>query len=220
MSKQDDGRFTRIDETPVHKAVREVLANCIANADFNFPRGIVIKKDLDSLIIENPGSIITGKAQMLKGGISEPRNKVIIKMFNLIRVGERAGSGVPDIFQVWYDEGWKAPIVEEQYRPDRTILELSFVEREVLPDFLPENEKSGRKSGRKKSDRLKADEMKERKETILQLIRDNCFITINEIVEKLEISRGMVESAIKNLKNEGRLAREGSTKAGKWIVKD
>ena len=62
--------------------------------------------------------------------------------------------------------------------------------------------------------------MKKRKETILQVIRENCFITINEIVEKLGISRGMVESAIKNLKNEGRLAREGSTKAGKWIVKD
>lgn len=47
-----------------------------------------------SLVIENYGSIIIGKAQMLKGGISEPRNKVIMKMFNLIHVGERAGSGV------------------------------------------------------------------------------------------------------------------------------
>ena len=142
--------FTRIDETPVHKAVREALANCIANADFNFPRGIVIKKDMDSLVIENPGSIITGKEQMLKGGISEPRNKVIMKMFNLIRVGERAGSGVPDIFSTWESEGWIEPIIEEQYKPDRTILKLSFMEKEVLPDFLPENKKSGRKSGRKK----------------------------------------------------------------------
>lgn len=121
--------FTRIDETPVHKAVREALANCIANADFHFPRGIVIKKDPDSLVIENPGSIITGKAQMLKGGISEPRNKAIMKMFNLIRVGERAGSGVPDIFSIWDDAGWIEPAVEEQYRPDRTILRLAFVEK-------------------------------------------------------------------------------------------
>ena len=212
--------FTRIDETPVHKAVREALANCIANADFNFPRGIVIKKELDSLVIENPGSIITGKAQMLKGGISEPRNKAIMKMFNLIRVGERAGSGVPDIFHVWEDEGWMTPIVEEQYKPDRTILRLSFTEKEVLPDFLPEKEKHGRKSGRKKNERLKADEIKKRKETILQLIRENSSITINEIVEKLEISRGMAESTIRNLKSEGKLVREGSTKAGKWIIKD
>ena len=121
--------ITRIDETPVHKAIREALANCIANADFNFPRGIVILKNPDSIIIENPGSIITGKAQMLKGGISEPRNKTVMKMFNLIRVGERAGSGVPEIFSVWDSEGWINPIVEELYHPDRTILRLSFEDK-------------------------------------------------------------------------------------------
>ena len=76
--------IVRVDETPVHKAIREALANCMANADFNFPRGIVILKSPNEIIIENPGSIITGKAQMLKGGISEPRNKTIIKMFNPI----------------------------------------------------------------------------------------------------------------------------------------
>lgn len=62
--------------------------------------------------------------------------------------------------------------------------------------------------------------MEKRKEIILQLIRENCFITINEIVEKMEISRGMAENAIRNLMDEGKLVREGSTKAGKWIIKD
>lgn len=99
-------------------------------------------------------------------------------------------------------------------------MKLFFEENEVLPDFLPENKKDGRKSGRKKGDRLKADEIKKRKEIILQLIKENCFITINEMVEKLEISRGMVENAIKNLKDERKLVREGSTKAVKRIVKN
>ena len=49
-----------------------------------------------------------------------------MKMFNMIGIGERAGSGVPDIFAVWESQGWKAPEVEEQYNPDRTILTLSF----------------------------------------------------------------------------------------------
>lgn len=66
---------------------------------------------------------------MLKGGISEPRNKTIMKMFNLIKIGERAGSGVPDIFSVWENEGWAEPRVEEQYKPDRTTLVLSFEKR-------------------------------------------------------------------------------------------
>lgn len=117
----------RIDDTPVHKAIREALANCLVNTDFYLPRGVVIKKDADSIIMENPGSIRTGKNQMLKGGISDPRNKALMKMLNMIGIGERAGSGVPDIYSVWENQGWVAPEVIEEYAPDRTILKLSFV---------------------------------------------------------------------------------------------
>lgn len=91
----------------------------------------MILKDPYKIKIENPGSIFSGKPQMLKGGISEPRNKIIMKMFNLIRVGERAGSGVPDIFSVWDEEGWITPIVEEQFKPDRTILTLAFLKKQA-----------------------------------------------------------------------------------------
>ena len=64
---------------------------------------------------DNPGSIRTGKDQILKGGISDPRNKALMKMFNMIGIGERAGSGVPCILQTWSTQGWASPQVEEQY---------------------------------------------------------------------------------------------------------
>lgn len=121
--------ITRIDDTPVHKALREALANCLVNTDFFVPRRVVIRKDKDMITMENAGYIRTGRDQMLKGGISDPRNKALMKMFNLIGIGERAGSGVPDIFSVWDSQGWVAPEVEEQYNPDRTILKLSFIDR-------------------------------------------------------------------------------------------
>lgn len=124
--------FTRIDETPVHKAIREALANCVSNADFNFQMGIVIKKDPDKIILENPRSIIAGKAQMLKGGVSKPRNTTIMKMLNLIKIGERAGSGVPNILHTWASNGWPEPKVEEEYDPDRTILTLPFGDKKVV----------------------------------------------------------------------------------------
>ena len=133
---------TRIEDTPVHKAVREALANCIVNTDFYLPRGIVILKESDWIVMQNPGSIRTGKAQMLRGGISDSRNKAIMKMLNLISIGERAGSGVPDIYLVWAQKGWDDPVVEEQYGPDRTILTLAFTEKQA--------EKTSGKSKRKK----------------------------------------------------------------------
>jgi ATP-dependent DNA helicase RecG len=62
----------RIDDTPVHKALREALANCLINADYNGLRGVVIKKEPDKLILANPGYVRTGKMQMRIGGKSVP----------------------------------------------------------------------------------------------------------------------------------------------------
>ena len=58
----------------------------------------------------------------------EPRVSCM-KMLNLIAIGERAGSGVPDIYSVWAAKGWIDPEVEEQFDPDRTILTLAFTKK-------------------------------------------------------------------------------------------
>ncbi len=121
----------RIDDTPVHKALREALANCLIHADYYGTRGIVIKKEPQKIILENPGYIRTRKIQMRKGGESDPRNKSLMKMFTLINIGERSGSGVPNIFNAWSDEGWIEPIIEERFDPDRTILTLAFVKKQA-----------------------------------------------------------------------------------------
>ena len=97
---------------------------------------------MNRIVIQNPGSIRTGKKQMLQGGVSDPRNKAIMKMLNLLSFGERAGGGVPDIYSVWEDNGWKEPIVEEQYNPDRTILTLDFEKNRSKKQV----EKTGRKN--------------------------------------------------------------------------
>ena len=52
---------------------------------------------------------------MRLGGESDPRNKSLMKMFNLINIGERAGSGVPNILNVWIDEGFVEQEIEERF---------------------------------------------------------------------------------------------------------
>ena len=143
--------ITRVDDTPIHKAVREALVNCLVNADFYLPQGIVIKKNIKSLIIENPGSIRIGKKQMLLGGISDPRNKNLMKMFNLLGIGERAGSGIPDIYQVWTDQEWNSPVVEEFYNPDRTRLSLDFSPKATKKATKKASEENKRRKQAKKN---------------------------------------------------------------------
>ena len=50
-------------------------------------------------------------------------------MFDLVNIGERSGSGVPNIFNTWNDQGWKEPVIEERFDPDRTTLTLEFIKK-------------------------------------------------------------------------------------------
>ena len=119
----------RIDDTPQHKAVREALANCLVNADYYGRGGVVVRKHRDRLVFENPGTIRIGKEKMLEGVLSDPRNSVIIKMFSMLHIGERAGSGIHRIISAWSSAGYENPIIEEQIgNIERTILTLPLTQ--------------------------------------------------------------------------------------------
>ena len=59
-----------------------------------------------------------------------------MKMFNLINIVERSGSGVPNIFNTWNDQGWKEPVIEERFDPDRTTLTLEFIKKTSKEDKI------------------------------------------------------------------------------------
>ena len=115
----------RVDDTPVHKALREALANCLINADYYGEGGIVIKNHTDKITFENPGTLRMKIEEAISGGISAPRNSTLMKMFNLLDIGERAGSGIPNIYSVWATQKWESPqIVERLYDVERICLSL------------------------------------------------------------------------------------------------
>lgn len=126
--KMDGG--TRVDDTPVHQALREALANCLVHADYYGRQGLVIIKKRDSITMANPGGFRIEIDAAKSGGVSDPRNGTMLKMFNLIDIGERAGSGIPNIFRVWCEQGWKEPVIVELSEPDRIILSLSLLKKE------------------------------------------------------------------------------------------
>ncbi|GHV66182.1 hypothetical protein FACS1894199_09060 [Bacteroidia bacterium] len=118
----------RVDDTEVHKALREALANALIHADYYGRRGVVIEKGKNKIALANPGIIRPGMEDALSGGISDPRNPTIFKMFAMIDIGERAGSGLFGIRAIWRELGWAEPVLQETYNPDRTTL---FVEVEI-----------------------------------------------------------------------------------------
>ena len=174
---------TRIDDTPVHRALREALANCLVNADFYGTRGVVIKLENHRLTLENPGYIRVGKRQIRLGGVSDPRNKGLMKMFNLIDIGERAGSGVPDIFNTWEDEGYEAPIIVEEFDPDRTRLVLSFEKKKR--QAIKTNDK---KQTIKTNDKKQTIKSQENRRKIIAFLEKKGEARTAEIADAIELS--------------------------------
>lgn len=117
----------RQDSTLLHEAIREALANTLIHADYRVERGIVIEKGDNYFKFSNPGTLRVSLEEAVDGGISDPRNENIFKMFNLLGIGERAGSGIGKIAKIWNDENWIKPQLKESFSPDRVELVLSMV---------------------------------------------------------------------------------------------
>ena len=62
--------------------------------------------------------------EAMKPGNSDPRNETLLRMFSLINIGERAGSGIDELFYGWREAGFADPHYEVSYGPDRTTLTL------------------------------------------------------------------------------------------------
>ena len=117
----------RVDDTPAHKLLRESLVNSLSHADFYGRQGVVVSKNKDGFTFANPGRLRISKAEAVGGGISDPRNGIILKMFQLIEFGERAGSGLNGILHVWKHVFHTDAIFNEKEGPvDRTELILPF----------------------------------------------------------------------------------------------
>ena len=182
----------RVDDTPVHRALREALANCLINADYHGVRGVVIRKDQNKIVFANPGYVRTGKKQMRLGGESDPRNKSLMKMFNLINIGERAGSGVPNIFNVWNDEGFVEPVIDERFDPDRTVLSLSFDKKQA-------KKTSDKKQAKKTSDKKQAKKTIKNIEKIKKYLEQHGESKTTDIAMSIELSTARTRALLNSM---------------------
>ena len=167
-----EGPF-RVDDTPVHQAVREALANCLVNADYYGRGGLVIIKRRGEITMTNPGNFRIDVDVAKGGGLSDPRNGTMLKLFNMIDIGERAGSGIPNIFRVWHDQGWSEPTITQSFSPDRTTLSLNF------------RKTSDKKQAVKPDDKRIGERQKDE---IIEYLTDNVSAKASEIAELLGVS--------------------------------
>ena len=116
----------RRDDTLVHQALREALVNTFVHADYMGRASILVIKKPKMFSFRNPGHSRLPLEQVREGGESDCRNPLLLQMFLMIGLGEKAGSGIPKIVKGWTSQHWCKPYIYEKDEPEQTVLELAM----------------------------------------------------------------------------------------------
>ena len=129
-----DEHDRRIDETDVHEAVREVVANALIHADYHGRQGIVVEKRFNEIQVSNPGTMRISKEVAIEGGRSDPRNAQVFNIFSLIGIGERSGTGLSNLYALWEQHGFATPLIREEFDPEKTIVNIATESNQSVSD--------------------------------------------------------------------------------------
>ena len=131
-----------------------------------------------------------------------------MKMFNMIGIGERAGSGIPDIYQIWKNEGWAMPVVEEKYNPDRTCLTLTFAKKQAIKTS---DKKQANKSCHKKQNQKTLENI----EKIREYLSKNNISKTSDIAEYIGLSLPRTRAILKEIPD---VSPIGNNSNRKWTL--
>ena len=128
----------RVEDTPVHEALREALVNTLIHSDFTGRVSVLVVKRPDMFGFRNPGLMRISPERAVQGGTSDCRNRRLQTMFQLVGYGDHAGSGIPTIYSNWANRHWRRPVLYELREPEQTLMELrmsSLVPEETIAEL-------------------------------------------------------------------------------------
>lgn len=117
----------RIDDTPVHKAIREAVINMVIHSDYMINGLLKIVKTDIGFEFSNPGNLKLPVQRIYEGGHSVARNPRLQTMFRMIGYGDNLGSGFPTILNAWSEENWRKPDLQENEDLNQVELKLWMI---------------------------------------------------------------------------------------------
>lgn len=187
------------------KAVREGFANCLVHADYQGDCPCKIVRSQTELFFSNPGTMRIDIKVALSGGVSSLRNPTLMTMFNLLNIGEKAGSGFDTIQQGLKWAQLPTLTLKERYRPDRVELTVPLQPAETQP--LPVSQPSEAR----KTEGLTSSEI-----AVLTALDSSISITRKTAEEVLGSGSGVAKQVLNSLIEKGLVVREGSSRATKY----
>ena len=145
----------------------------------------------------------------IKQGMVAKRNKITVEILDKLDAIENYASGVRRIFKdyIGFDKQPEYSISDNGIIVTLYNMNYNEAQNDGINEEINEEINVGQKLN-----------TEERKNIILKLIEENEKISIQQIVENIEVSKSTVERDLKELKEENRIEYIGSRKSGKWII--
>lgn len=183
--------MNREDDTPLIRALSEIVTNALVHADHWGSGGVVIEFRPDGLTARNPGTFRIPLDEAVEGGVSDPGNRNLAKMLSLIGRAERAGSGVRNVMRVCRELSLDPPSIKEGHRPDSVTFAMN-----IRPRARPETDAR-----------------------IVEIVSANPKATMDDMATEIGVPKSTVVSTISRMKREGVLERVGGPR-GRWVLRD
>ena len=191
-------------ETPLwdRVAVREAVINAIVHNDYSFEVPPKFEIFPDRLEITSAGRLPESLSrEEFFTGISIPRNKELMRIYRDLDIVESLGSGIPRILRAYG---------ENCFRFTDNFIRITFP-ASVQIDHVSATENATENATEKTN---------KTQQGILHLIKENKYLTYDEITKQLSLERTTVWGNIKKLQEKGLLRRVGPDKGGYWEVID
>lgn len=199
----------RKEETPAHVAVREALINLCVHADYTINASLSVKHELHQFVFSNPGTLLVSRDQYYAGGESVCRNKALQKMFSLLGVAEKAGSGTDKIMKGWRETNWRTPKIEEQQEPDKVVLTMP------MELFLSDEAKT------KLTDKfgiLIVNSFDHNVLSVLAMASDEGYVTNNRLRYSLNLHKSEITEILKQMTQKGLLVSKGYGRGMRYLL--
>jgi len=195
--------------------IRELICNAVCHRSYLQPSNIQVAVYDDRLEITSPGMLSKELTiEKITAGYSKIRNRGIANVFSYMHIIEAWGSGIPRMLQECDEYGIKPPEFIDFEGDFRICLYRNINIDGTNGTNLGTN---GTNLGTNGTN-LEPNEILYEK--VLETLKTNPKITQQEISKSLNISLRTVKRILARLQEENIVKREGSSRAGAWILID
>lgn len=186
---------TRIEKYPLNEAIREALVNMLAHADYDNSYSIKVEVYDGWIRFINPGMMLITVDEFVQGGISKPRNEILMKCFRLIGASERQGFGGPQIFRTATDNNYRIPEIITDL--EKTELRVWYID---IVNSYPE---------------LDETEFK----VFDCIYKSKKLLSKKEIIELTDLKEYPVRKALTSLEEGNKIEKSGKGRATRYTMK-